>query len=63
VHECTPNPGDKLTLADAARWSGYSRGYLTAMVRDGQLKNYGRKRNPRFIRAELPRKGREAANG
>jgi hypothetical protein len=57
VRDATPNPNDKLTLAEAAAWSGYSKGYLTSLLRVGALQNYGRKRHPRLLRADLPIKG------
>lgn len=57
VRACTPNPNDLLTLTEAAEWTGYSRGHLTALLRTQQLTNHGRRRQPRLRRAELPLKG------
>jgi len=47
--------GDEtLTLVEAAAVSGYSADHLGRLVRDGQLRNCGRKNAPRVRRADLP---------
>ncbi len=45
-----------LTLTDAADISGYTRQYLSRLIRAGKLRNYGRPRAPRVRPDELPRK-------
>jgi hypothetical protein len=58
--------GDEtLTLAEAARESGYSDRRLRELLADGSITNAGRKGAPRVRRADLPRKARpaETANG
>lgn len=49
--------GDELlTLAQAARESGYHADRLRHLIADGTLANAGRKGAPRIRRADLPRK-------
>ena len=45
-----------LTLAEAARESGYSADQLSRHIREGRLVNVGRKGAPRLRRGDLPRK-------
>ena len=45
-----------LTLAQAARESGYTSDHLGRRIRNGQLKNYGRRNAPRVRASELPKK-------
>lgn len=45
---------DELNLTEAARISGYTPDHLSRLIRDGKLKNYGRKGAPRLQRSELP---------
>jgi hypothetical protein len=45
-----------ITLAQAAAASGYSADHLSREVREGRLRNVGRKGAPRIRRADLPRK-------
>ena len=45
-----------LTLADAARESGYSTDHLGRLVRDGKIPNAGRPGAPEIARRHLPRK-------
>lgn len=53
----TRGHGDQLlTLAEAARESGYSGEYLGALLRQGRLENAGRPYAPRIRRRDLPRK-------
>lgn len=47
---------ETLTLAHAARESGYSRDHLARLLRSGTLPNAGRPRSPRIRRSDLPRK-------
>lgn len=47
---------EPLTLAQAARESGYSTDHLARLIRQGKLANVGRDRAPRVRRADLPRK-------
>ncbi len=49
-----------LTLAEAARVSGYSAGYLGSLVKQGKIPNAGRSGAPRVRRAHLPAKNRTA---
>lgn len=53
---------ETLTLAEAARESGYSVGRLRHMVADGTVPNAGRKGAPRIRRADLPRRA-QRTNG
>jgi hypothetical protein len=50
------SPNDPLTLAEAARVSGYSTDHLRHLIADGQLANAGKKHAPRVRRGDLPRK-------
>lgn len=45
-----------LTLAQAARRSGYTSDHIGRLVRDGKLKNVGRKHAPRVLVSELPQR-------
>ena len=45
-----------MTLAQAAAASGYSADHLGREIREGRLRNVGRKGAPRIRRADLPRK-------
>jgi hypothetical protein len=45
---------ESLTLVEAAHVSGFSPDYLGALVRRGEIPNYGRKNAPRVRRADLP---------
>jgi hypothetical protein len=47
---------ETLSLARAARESGYSAGHLGRLVRAGTIPNAGRPQAPRIRRADLPRK-------
>ena len=49
-----------LTLAEAARESGYSPSRLRHMVAAGQVPNAGRKGAPRLRRGDLPHKAKSA---
>ncbi len=48
--------GALLDLQEAARESGYSADYLGRLVREGQIRNAGRRNAPRIRRGDLPRK-------
>ena len=66
---------ERLTLAEAARESGYSSDHLASLVRGGKLPNAGRLHVPLIRRSDLPIKspsspgrpapppGRKAASG
>ena len=45
-----------LTLTDAAAFSGYSLDHLGRMIREGKIKNAGRKGSPRIRAGDLPRR-------
>ena len=45
-----------LTLAEAARRSGYSEEHLGRLVRDGKIPNAGRRGVPRIRAGDLPRR-------
>lgn len=45
-----------MTLAQAAATSGYSADHLGREIREGRLRNIGRKGAPRIRRADLPSK-------
>lgn len=47
---------EALNLQEAARESGYSVSALGKMVREGRIRNVGRKNAPKIRRADLPRK-------
>jgi len=47
---------ETLTLEEAAEESGYSYGHLSDLLREGVLRNAGRKGAPRIRRSDLPRK-------
>jgi hypothetical protein len=51
--------GETLTLAQAARASGLTAGYLGDLVRAGKIPNAGRRNAPRIRRADLPARKRE----
>jgi hypothetical protein len=52
----------QLTLQSAAQESGYSEDHLATLIRQGRLRNVGRKHAPRIRRGDLPRKPRVLAN-
>jgi len=45
---------ETLNLTEAARYSGYSREYLGRLVKDGKLRDYGRKGARKVRKAEVP---------
>lgn len=45
-----------LTLTEAAKATGYSRGHLGRLVRQGKIPNHGRKHAPRVRLSDLPKK-------
>jgi hypothetical protein len=47
---------EAVTLAQAARESGYSTDYLGLLIRQGRIPNVGRPHAPRIRRRDLPRK-------
>jgi hypothetical protein len=46
--------GELLTLSEAAGLTGYRADYLSRLIGQGKLQNYGRKHSPRVRRSELP---------
>ena len=48
-----------LTLAEAARETGYSGEHLGRLIREGKITNAGRKNVPRIRRGDLPHKVRQ----
>jgi hypothetical protein len=46
-----------LSLSSAAHESGYSTDHLSRLVREGKLRNFGKKHRPLVQRSELPLKG------
>jgi hypothetical protein len=55
-HALTDFVHETLNLTDAAERCGYSADHLGRMIRDGKLKNYGRKNAPQLRAVDLPRK-------
>jgi hypothetical protein len=47
---------EAISLAQAARESGYTAGHLARLVKRGQIQNAGTTSRPRIRRADLPRK-------
>ena len=45
-----------VTLAEASRLSGYSPDHLARLVRQGRIRNVGRKGAPRVLVGDLPRR-------
>ena len=52
----TAGQEDTLTLADAARESGYSVGHLRRLIAEGRLRDMAPTGRPRVRRGDLPRK-------
>ena len=52
-----------LSLEAAGRESGYSADHLGRLVKQGSLRNYGRKHAPKVRRGDLPRKPMPADDG
>ncbi len=52
---------ESLTLAEAARESGYSPDRLRHLVSEGAIPNAGRRGSPRLRRGDLPKKKRHAS--
>jgi hypothetical protein len=50
-----------LSLAEAARESGYSTRQLSRLICQGQLSNVGRRNAPRLLRKDLPKKIRSVS--
>lgn len=48
--------GESVSLAEAARRSGYTTDHLARLCREGKLRNVGRKHAPRYLVTDLPRK-------
>ena len=53
--------GALLTLAEASRRSGYSADHLARLIKQGALRDYGRKHAPLVRETELPKKPRSPA--
>lgn len=47
---------EKLKIAPAARECGFSAQHLRRMVREGRLRNYGKKNAPLVRRGDLPKR-------
>lgn len=47
---------DPITYAAAAKLSGYSTDHIARLVRDGKLRNVGKRGRPRVLANELPRR-------
>ena len=45
---------ETLTVADAARISGYSAAYIGSLIKNGKITNAGRTHAPRIRRQDLP---------
>jgi hypothetical protein len=57
VDQCIEDSSlEPLTLDLAAAESGYTRGHLLRMLRDGKFPNSGTEKDPRILRMHLPRK-------
>ena len=52
----TMQASEALTLAEAARASGYTADHLGRLIRAGKLRNVGRPHAPRVLLTNLPRK-------
>jgi len=51
-----------ISLAEAARRTGYSADHIGRLVREGQIRSVGRKNAPKVWLAECPRKASRVAN-
>lgn len=57
LSECMSSaPLQTISVAEAARRSGYSEDHLYRLVKQGSLQNYGTSRHIKLMIAELPRK-------
>jgi hypothetical protein len=57
LEDCEREVGNStITLAEAARISGYSAEHLARLVRSGTIPNRGRKFSPRVSASDLPRR-------
>lgn len=56
-------PTRPLTLPEAAKISGYSTDHLSRLIREGKLKNAGRKHAPRVLERDLPHHPPVAGSG
>lgn len=54
---------ESLSLAEAARESGYSTDHLRHLVAAGTIPNVGRRHRPQVRRADLPRKSPRPSGG
>jgi hypothetical protein len=52
----TVQQAEAVTLAEAARVSGYTADHLGRLIREGKLRNVGRPNAPRLLLTNLPRK-------
>ena len=50
------DPKESLTLSQASARSGYTTDHLSRLIRQGKLKNVGRKGSPRVFAADLPKR-------
>ena len=54
---------ETVTLAEAARMTGYSKDHLGRLVRAGHIQNVGRKHRPLVVVQDLPVRPRAIADG
>jgi len=54
---------ETLTVADAARISGYSAAYIGSLIKRGEIPNAGRAHAPRIQRRDLPPKKQPGGRG
>ncbi|HVS61812.1 MAG TPA: helix-turn-helix domain-containing protein [Gemmatimonadaceae bacterium] len=47
---------ETLTIAEAAARSGYSQDHIRRLIRNGTIPNVGKRRAPRVLATDLPRK-------
>lgn len=46
----------RISLDEAVEVTGFTRGHLRRLIKDGKLTNLGNEENPEFLFSELPRK-------
>lgn len=64
LQQVAANEGDvALTLSAAADLSGYTTDHLSRLIRDGTIRNAGRKGSPRILRKDLPIRPSRVASG
>jgi hypothetical protein len=53
-HIAEADNSEELTLSAAAALSGYSRDHLARLIREGAIRNAGKRGKPRIYRIDLP---------